>query len=415
MKLRQFKRLAVAGCGIAIAIFATACGSSSSTSTGGGATIPSGLSIKSFDASFSAMSTLKGVTSAGKGLVGVILPDTTSSTRYVNFDQPYLTQAFTAAGFASSDFKIDNAQGSNATELALAQADITQGAKVLVFDPLDSTVGAQIQSYAQSHGVAVISYDRATFQGNKTYYVSFDNVQVGKLIGKGFEDCLTAWNVSKPQVFTLDGGEDTDPNAVSFAQGYNSVIWGNETTPQTAGATNSKGYTLVGDKVAPKWNNTDGGTIFQQQFKAHSEINATVEANDGLGNAVINVLKNSNVSAKKIPTTGQDATLQGMINVLQGYQCGSVYKAVYLEAQDAVAIATILRAGLTPPSALVNGTTSPPTGVAGSAQPASLLTPTWVDSTNMGSTVVKDKFVTASALCAAVTAAVCTANNIPNP
>src|SRR5438309_2557480 len=151
MKLRQFKRLAVAGCGIAIAIFATACGSSSSTSTGGGGTIPSGLSIKSFDASFSAMSTLKGVTAAGKGLVGVILPDTTSSTRYVNFDQPYLTQAFTAAGFASSDFKIDNAQGSNATELALAQADITQGAKVLVFDPLDSTVGAQIQSYAQSH------------------------------------------------------------------------------------------------------------------------------------------------------------------------------------------------------------------------------------------------------------------------
>jgi D-xylose transport system substrate-binding protein len=104
-----------------------------------------------------------------------------------------------------------------------------------------------------------------------------------------------------------------------------------------------------------------------------------------------------------------------MINVLQGYQCGSVYKAVYLEAQDAVAIATILRAGLTPPSALVNGTTSPPTGVAGSAQPASLLTPTWVDSTNMGATVVKDKFVTASALCAAVTAAICTANNIPNP
>jgi D-xylose transport system substrate-binding protein len=415
MKLRQFKRLAVTGCGIAIAIFATACGSSSSTSSGGGGTIPSGLSIKSFDASFSAMSTLKGVTAAGKGLVGVILPDTTSSTRYVNFDQPYLTKAFTTAGFASSDFKIDNAQGSPATELALAQADITQGAKVLVFDPLDSTVGAQIQSYAQNHGVAVISYDRATFTGNKTYYVSFDNVQVGKLIGQGFEDCVTAWAVSKPQVFMLDGGQDTDPNAVSFAQGYNSVIWGNMTTPQKAGATNSKGYTLVGDQIAPDWKNDKGATIFQQQFTAHPEINATVEANDGLGNAVITVLKNSGVAAKKIPTTGQDATLQGMINTLQGYQCGSVSKAVYLEAQDAVAIATILRAGLTPPSALLNSTTSPPAGKPGNTQPASLLVPMWVDSKNMGSTVIKDKFVTGSALCAAVTAAVCTANNIPNP
>ncbi|HUZ87247.1 MAG TPA: hypothetical protein VNF26_09875, partial [Candidatus Baltobacterales bacterium] len=94
------------------------------------------------------MSTLTSVTSAGKGLVGVLLPDTTSSTRYVNFDQPYLTKAFTMAGYSSSQFKIDNAQGNEATELAQAQADITQGATVLVMDPLNSTVGSQIQALA---------------------------------------------------------------------------------------------------------------------------------------------------------------------------------------------------------------------------------------------------------------------------
>src|SRR5213078_2643644 len=145
-----------------------------------------------------------------------------------------------------------------------------------------------------------------------------------------------------------------------------------------------------------------GGTIFQQQFTAHPSINATVEANDGLGNAVINVLKNSGVVAKKIPTTGQDATQQGMINVLQDYQCGSVYKPIYLEAQAAVALATILRAGQKPPSGLVNGNTTPPNGVSGSQQPASLLTPTWVNKSNMGATVIKDKFVQAAALCSAV-------------
>ena len=186
-----------------------------------------------------------------------------------------------------------------------------------------------------------------------------------------------------------------------------------QTTPEPAGTTNSLGYTLVGDQITPNWTNATGGTIFQQQFTAHPEINATIEANDGLANAVIQVLKNAGVAAKKIPTTGQDATLQGMENVLQGYQCGSVYKAVYLEAQDAVALATILRAGLTPPAALVNGTTTPPKGVTGSTQPASLLTPVWVDASNMASTVIKDKFISASALCAAVGASVCTANNIP--
>ena len=413
MRFIRISRVARYGAVLGVAAVAAACGGGGTSSpSSGGASIPAGLSVKSFDASFSVMSSLKGLTAAGKGLGGVILPDTTSSTRYGNFDAPYLMKAFTSAGYSSSDFKIDNAQGSDATELADAQSDVTLGATVLVFDPLNSTVGAQIQSYAAAHGVATISYDRATFTGSNTYYVSFDNVQVGKLIGQGFVDCVTAWSVSNPQVFELDGGEDTDPNAVSFAQGYNSVIWGSETTPLHPPMTNSKGYTLVGDQITPGWTNSTGGTIFQQQFTAHSNINATVEANDGLGNAVITVLKNSGVAAKKIPTTGQDATLQGMGNILQGYQCGSVYKPIYLEAQDAVALATILRASKTPPSALVNGTTKPPSGVAGTQQPASLLTPMWVDVSNMAATVIKDKFVDAAALCSAVGASACSAAHI---
>jgi D-xylose transport system substrate-binding protein len=407
-------RLTRWGVVIGVAGVAAACGSSntpSSSGGGGSATVPSGLSVKSFDSSFSVMSQFTSLTSAGKGLVGVILPDTTSSTRYVDFDAPYLTQAFQKAGYTSSQFKIDNAQGSDATELADAQADITLGASVLVFDPLNSTVGAAIQQLAQSHGVAAISYDRATFQGTNTYYVSFDNTQVGKLIGQGFLDCLTKFNVTSPKVFTLDGGEDVDPNAISFAQGYNSVVWGDTTTPEPAGKTNSSGATLVGDQITPAWTNATGQTIFKQQFTAHPTINATIEANDGLAQAVITDLKGENVGPKKIPTTGQDATLTGMENVLQGYQCGSVYKAVYLEAQDAVAIATILRAGQTPPSALVNSTTKPASGP-GSSEPASLLAPVWVDSSNMATTVIKDKFVSATALCTAVGASVCSAAGI---
>jgi D-xylose transport system substrate-binding protein len=370
------------------------------------------VSVTSFDNTFSVMSQFSSLASAGKGMVGVILPDTTSSTRYVDFDAPYLTKAFQQAGYSSSNFKIDNAQGNDATELADAQADITEGATVLIFDPLDSTVGSQIQQYAQSHGVVVISYDRATFTGTNTYYVSFDNVQVGKLIGQGFETCVSSWGISNPQVFELDGGEDTDPNAVSFAQGYNSVIWGTTTTPLHAGMTNSMGYTLVGDQITPGWVNATGQTIFQQQYTAHPNINATVEANDGLANAVVTDLKNAGVGPKKVPTTGQDATLQGMENILNGYQCGSVYKPIYKEAQDAVALATILRAGQTPPSSLLNSTTTPPQGVTGSQQPASLLTPTWVTSQNMNDTVIKDQFVSASTLCNAVGASVCSAAGI---
>jgi D-xylose transport system substrate-binding protein len=369
------------------------------------------ITVTSFDSSFSAMSQLTGLTAAGKGLVGVVLPDATSSGRYVSYDAPYLTKAFQAAGYSASDFKIDNAQGTDATELALAQADIQAGAKVLLIDPIDSVVGNQVQAAAAAAGVTMISYDRATFQGTNTYYVSFDNVQVGKLIGQGFMQCVKDWGVKNPQVFQLNGGEDTDPNAISFAEGYNSVIWGTATALPKPGLTNSAGMKLVGNQIAPGWDNAKGQAIFQQAYTANKAINATVEANDGLAQSVITVLKAAGVPAKKIPTTGQDATIQGMESILQGYQCGSVYKPIYLEAQAAVALATILRAGQTPPAALVNGTTTDPKNPA-TTEPAILLTPYWVNAANMASTVIKDNFVSAKDLCAAVGASACAAASI---
>ncbi|HEY5487368.1 MAG TPA: substrate-binding domain-containing protein, partial [Candidatus Limnocylindrales bacterium] len=333
----------------------------------------SGLSVSSFDASFSAMAQLTSVTSAGTGMVGVILPDVTTSARYTSYDLPYLTKAFTTAGYTADQFKIQNASGTTTTEVAIAQSMIANKAKVLLVDPLDGPTGLAIQTLAATAGIPYISYDRATFQGTTTYYISFDNVKVGKLIGQGFMDCVTAWGVKSPQVFTLDGGQDTDPNAIDFAKGYNSVIWGQSVAQVKAGATNSAGMTLVNEQLSPGWDNGKGQTIFQTAFTANNKINATVEANDGLAQSVITVLKSAGVKPKTIPTVGQDATLVGMENVLNGWQCGSVYKPYYLEAQAAVALATYLRAGQTPPSALVNGTTTDPKNAA-TTEPAVLLT-----------------------------------------
>src|SRR5262249_11159782 len=109
------------------------------------------------------------------------------------------------------------AQGSDQTELNDATADINLGAKVLIVDPLDGPTGEAIAKLAQSKGVTLIAYDRAIFAGNKTYYVSFDNEHVGELIGQGFKSCVSDWKISKPQVYVLNGGQDTDPNAISYA------------------------------------------------------------------------------------------------------------------------------------------------------------------------------------------------------
>jgi D-xylose transport system substrate-binding protein len=412
---RRFRRVGWVSLAAIVALIAAACGSSggSGTKSGGSNKVPSGLSISSFTVNIaSTMAQFKPLTKfATKGSntlqVGVILPDTTSSTRYVNFDAPYLNDAFADAGYTQNQFRIDNAQGSDATELNDATADINLGAKVLIMDPLDGPTGVAIAKLAAQHGVTLISYDRATFYGSKTYYVSFDNQLVGQKIGQGFEACIKAWNIKKPQVYVLNGGEDTDPNAISFAMGYNQVVWGKAAKTVAAGTTNSLGYKLVGENFAPAWNNTTGGTIFQQAYTANPKINATIEANDGLANSVITVLKGAGVKPHTVPTTGQDATAQGMAWILEGYQCGSVYKAVYKEAQDAVALATILLAGDTPPAALLNGKTTDPANPS-ITEPASLLTPVWVTQANMEATVVADGFDTAPTICALTGPALCT-------
>lgn len=419
-KLRKMTGLSLVAVG---AMVAAACGSTSSTTSSSSTAVapafPAAVTLTSLTPNLaSTMSLLKPLaTYATKGanslLVGVILPDTTSSVRWIQYDQPYLTDAFADAGFTSAEFNVQNAQGSDPTQIDDATADINLGAKVLLVCPLDGPTGVAIAALAQAHNVTLIAYDRAIFPATgKTYYVSFNNETVGEDIGTGFLSCLTSENVTSPQVYVLNGGEDTDPNAISFADGYNKVVWGQEAKTVSAGVKSTAGgATLVGENFAPAWSNTEGGTIFQEAYTANPHINASIEANDGLASAVITDLQTAGVKAGTFPTTGQDATVQGMAYILEGWQCGSVYKPIYLEAQDAVIMAISLLAKITVPSAILNGTTVDPAS-SSITEPASLLTPVWVTKANMESTVVKDGFDTASAICAIAGAALCTTDGI---
>src|SRR6266700_2390349 len=380
------------------ALVAAACSSSGGNAPGGGSSSSvtvTPISASDFNNSFTAMSQLKPLAKVGKGNVAVILPDTVSSARYVEFDAPYLTTSLVKAGLSKSQFTVQNAQGVDATELSDAQTAITKGASVLIMDPLDSTVGAAIEKYAAAHGASVIDYDRLTLGGSRKYYVSFNNVKVGNLLGTGLVSCVAAWKVKKPNVLVMYG-DPTDNNATLFGQGYNAVL-----NPLF----NKGTYKKVG-KAAGTWDPPTALTGFQQQFTAHSTINAVLTPNDENAAPIITYLQRKGVKAKTFPVTGQDATLIGLQNILAGYQCGTVYKPIYLEAQAAVALAMYLRAGKTPPSSLVNGTVQDTT--ANTAVPSTLLTPEWVTPQNMNATVIKDNFVPASQLCTGSFAADCT-------
>ncbi|MDQ1717841.1 MAG: D-xylose transport system substrate-binding protein [Pseudonocardiales bacterium] len=364
----RIRALGVVVVGVTIAVSLAACSSSKSKNNSAGGSSSS--------------------SSAGgsvKGSVGVILPDTQSSARWESFDKPLLTKAFADAGVKAD---IQNALGDKSKMISIAQSMITSGVSVLAIVNLDSATGAQIEQTAKQAGVKTIDYDRLTLGGTADYYVSFNNVEVGKLQGQGLVDCLTAANKTNPQIIELNGSP-TDNNATLFKQGYDSVL-----DPKYAA-----GWKKVGDQSVPNWDNAQAGTIFEQLLtKNGGKVDGVLAANDGLGNAAITILKKNGL---KVPVTGQDATVGGLQNILSGDQCMTVYKPIKDEANGLANLAISLLKG---EAGKTNGTTKDTQG--NRDVPSLLLTPVAITKANIKKPV-DDGFVKASELCTAAYAAAC--------
>jgi D-xylose transport system substrate-binding protein len=266
--------------------------------------------------------------------VAVLLPDADSSPRWESLDRPGLQRAFDAAGVP---VEIQNAGGDPATQRQQAEQALTNGAKVLLLTNLDSGSGAAIVANAKSQGARVIDYDRLTLNGDSDYYVSFDNRRVGQLQGEGLVSCLEEAGVSNPRIAVLNGSP-TDNNATLFKQGYDSVL-----NPLFDGGQ----ATEVADQSVPEWDPQRALTIFEQMLqRANNRIDGVLAANDNLGNSAISALRARNLD--QIPVTGQDASLQGVQNIVTGDQCMTVYKAVEEEAQAAARLAIALARGEQP-------------------------------------------------------------------
>jgi D-xylose transport system substrate-binding protein len=404
------RRAGLAAAALSAALLIAACSSSASSSSAPASAAPASagpaspgaapsLKVSDIDPSFSALKALATLAPKGKGNVAVILPDTTSSTRWNEFDEPYLKAAFAAAGLPSSNYTVENAQGSDATQVSMAQSAIAQGATVLIICPLDSGTGAHIEGIAKAAGVTVIDYDRLTLGGTRGYYVSFDNVEVGTVMGQGLVSCIKNWGVTDPNVIVMKGAP-TDNNATLFAQGYDGVL---------APFFSSGQYTDVSNPPG-SWDATTSVEEFTQQYTAHKAINAALTPNDTNSAAIIHYLMSQGIKPRTFPTTGQDASLTGLQDILAGYQCGTVYKPIYFEAGATVALAMYLRAGLAPPASLVNDAVEDT--VAKVRVPSILANPVWVTTANMKATVIKDNFVPVSQLCAGQYASACTAAGI---
>ena len=255
----------------------------------------------------------------------MILPDAGTSPRWENNDRPALQKAIEAAGYEAI---IQNAGKDVGKFSQLCDSMINQSVNVLMIVNLDSESGAACQRKAKDAGIASIDYDRLTLGGSADYYVSFDNVQVGKLMGDGLIACLDAAGKTKANIVEING-DPTDNNAALFEEGYDGAL-----KPKV----DSGDYKIVADQTG-KWDATVAQTTFEQAFTENNgKVDGVISANDTMAGGIVTVLKNNNL-AGEVPVTGQDASDEGLQRVVDGSQCGTVFKDVDLEAEAAAKLA----------------------------------------------------------------------------
>jgi len=358
--------------GVAAALTLTACGSSSSdnNSSSGGSTSGSG----------------------GSTQVGVILPDTTSSTRYTLYDKPLLEQAFQAANIKAD---VQNAQGSTSKFASIAQNMIGEGVKVLIIDSIDPQSGAGVEKQAAAAGVKVIDYDRVNLGGSAGYYVSFDNEEVGKMQAQTLVKALEAKKVSDPRIIMMDGGTDVDNNAVLFKKGAHEVL-----DPLQAQGK----LKIVNEQVVKGWDVNNAAPAFQQAMTAvGGKVDGVLAANDDIANAVIGVLK-TNGLAGKVAVTGQDSGVEGLQNIVNGLQTMTIFKDVKLEAAAASKLAIALIQGKDPSSEGVTLTDFADPDAPSHKIQAVLLKPAVITKDNIGD-VIKAGALTKAQICKGIAAA----------
>ena len=333
---------------------------------------------------------------SGAGKVGVILPDTTSSQRWDTADSKFLKEAFNAAGVPVD---IQNAQGDKARFQSIADGMIAGGAKVLMIVNLDSKSGKAVLDKARAAKIKTIDYDRLTLNGGADYYVSFDNVEVGRQQGRGLVECLAELKYKNPVVAELNGSP-TDNNATEFKNGYDEILQVKY---------DEAVYTKGPDQWVPDWKSEEGGVIFDEMLRQRPDIEGVLAANDGLAGAVIEVLKTKNLN-RKIPVTGQDATAQGLQNILTRDQCMTVYKSIKKEAGAAADLAIKLFKGEQPDPA---GLGQQKDLESGAYVPSVMLEPVKINRKNVN-VPIDDGFVAYAEVCKGAIAKLCNEAGIEN-
>jgi len=330
-----------------------------------------------------------GSSGGGGPKIALLLPEN-ETPRYESDDKPDFEKAVEEECEECEVIYL-NAGGDASKQQSQAESALTQGAEVLVVDPMDSKSAAAIVEKAKAQSVPVVSYDRLIEGAEIDAYVSFDNEKVGELQGETLSKKLKEDGSPSGPIIMING-DPADPNAALFKKGAHNAF-------EKEGVQVAKEYDTVG------WTAENAQREAQQAITAlgNNGFAGIYAANDDTGGGAIAAMKGAGINPEEKPVTGQDATVAGLQRILAGQQFMTVYKEIEPEAKISAEIAIALAEGKeAPKDKLTEKVNNGEIDV-----PSALLEPQAVTKENVKSTVVADGFVTASELCTGPYKAAC--------
>ncbi len=272
--------------------------------------------------------TVSGVT------VAFLMPDQ-SSTRYEQHDHP---------GFVAEMKQLcptckvlyQNADGDASRQQQQFNSIISQGAKAIVLDPVDSTAAASLVKRAQGQGIKVIAYDRPIPSAPADYYVSFNNEQIGKTIAESLVQHLKAMKAPTTDDGLLEiNGSPTDAAAGLIKKGIHEGLA-------------EGGYKTLAEYDTPEWAPSKAQQWASGQVsRFNKKIVGVVAANDGTAGGAIAAFKAAGVNPVP-PVTGNDATIAGLQLIIAGDQYNTISKPSEIVAAAAAQVAVALLEGQKP-------------------------------------------------------------------
>jgi D-xylose transport system substrate-binding protein len=364
---------------LVVAIVVAGCGSSGSSSSSSGS--ETGGSTEAGGGG--------GESGGGSLKIALLLPEN-ETPRYETNDKPDFEKAVEeqCSGCSVTYY---NAGGDAEKQASQGEAALTQGAEVMVVDPMDSKAAAVIVEKAHAQEVPTVSYDRLIENSEVGAYVSFDNERVGEQQAETLVKKLKEIGKAKGPIIKING-DPADPNAALFKKGSNNVF-------------EKEGVAIGKEYDTPGWTAENAQKEAQQAITSlgNSGFAAIYAANDETGGGAIAAMKGAGIDPEEKPVTGQDSTVAGLQRILKGEQFMTIFKPIEPEAKIAAEMAISLGengevATEEPTEEIENGKTE---------VPSILLTSTPVLKDNIKSTVIAEKFVTAAELCEGAYAAAC--------